>query len=61
MSQFDKLVAAGIIAADFPFSAYQKSIINGLSDNEVNAIITAKAKIGADPELIKHLPRWAFL
>jgi hypothetical protein len=51
-SNFDKLVSAGVIEYPELFPANEKEMFDNLDDNEVNAIISAKDKLGTN--ILKH-------
>jgi hypothetical protein len=60
-SKFEKLKDAGVVNRYFEFNQKQKDIIEGLSDDEVAALISVKRKLDADTDLKRHLPVALFL
>ena len=46
MNNFQKLSQAGLIMANAALGASDMQLINSLTDDEVNALISVKAKLG---------------
>ncbi|MFN0107704.1 MAG: aroma-sacti cluster domain-containing protein [Blastocatellia bacterium] len=47
MSNHDRLDAAGMINPDYEFSDEEKSVLEGLSEDEVDALISVQEKVNA--------------
>lgn len=48
MTQVEKLQKGGVIATPHQISEQDQAAINGLSDDEVNTLISVKNKLGED-------------
>jgi hypothetical protein len=48
MSNQDRLVQAGLIESGYEFSVEDQSILDSLSTEEVDSLISVKGKVGGD-------------